>query len=235
MELSVTRPRQIARTTRLGMLLGLANQPRWLVEAYGGTDKVAHGYMQYYRRHLGPRRFTSQTVFEIGVGGYESTASGGSLAVWRDFLVRSRIVGLDIHEKRIDLGRRVSFMRTDQSDSQALTAVVEHHGRPSVIIDDGSHIGEHIWTTFDTLWPHLLPGGLYVVEDISTSYYPSFGGGNPPPRTSAVTLMQTLGENTQAHDPTFSQMPEWGSRDVGGYPNVQAVHIYPGIFFIEKR
>lgn len=27
------------------------------------------------------------------------------------------------------------------------------------------------------LWKHLAPNGVYVIEDLQTSYWPSFGGG----------------------------------------------------------
>jgi len=32
-------------------------------------------------------------------------------------------------------------------------------------------------TSFRALWPHLNDGGLYVVEDTHTSYWPGFGSG----------------------------------------------------------
>lgn len=43
-----------------------------------------------------------------------------------------------------------------------------------IILDDGSHISEHIITSFTTLFSELKPGGLYVIEDTQTSYW----GGN---------------------------------------------------------
>jgi hypothetical protein len=42
------------------------------------------------------------------------------------------------------LGPRVSLVRADQSDEAALMALVDRFGRPDVVIDDGSHVGEHI-------------------------------------------------------------------------------------------
>ena len=40
---------------------------------------------------------------------------------------------------------------------------------PDIIIDDGSHIEEHQIFTFGVLFPKLKPGGVYIVEDISSS------------------------------------------------------------------
>ena len=37
------------------------------------------------------------------------------------------------------------------------------------IIDDGGHRNDQIKTSFDELWPALLPGGVYFVEDLHVS------------------------------------------------------------------
>ena len=39
-----------------------------------------------------------------------------------------------------------------------------------VVIDDGSHIPRHMLLTFQTLWPYVRPGGVYILEDIGFSY-----------------------------------------------------------------
>ena len=49
-------------------------------------------------------------------------------------------------------------------------------GAPDIIIDDGSHLNEHVIESFRLLFPSLAPGGLYVVEDTQTSYLESKGG-----------------------------------------------------------
>jgi hypothetical protein len=38
---------------------------------------------------------------------------------------------------------------------------------PSIIIDDGSHVSEHIVKSFEMLFSYLLPGGYYVIEDVA--------------------------------------------------------------------
>jgi Methyltransferase domain len=226
--------RRVARRARFGVALAMFNAPQPLAALYAGTDKVAHGYLPHYRTHFGPRRFKRNLLVEIGVGGYDSSSPGGSLAVWRDYLPRSTIVGLDLHAKRVRLGQRVHFMQANQNDVADLAQVLERHGQPDIVIDDGSHVGEHIITSFRFLWPVLQPGGLYVIEDLSTSYYPSFGGDNPAPPTTGIGLLQSLVESVQAQDPTFVEHPEWGDRPIPVDRGVAAVHVYPGIAFIEK-
>lgn len=38
--------------------------------------------------------------------------------------------------------------------------------RPTVAVDDGSHMADHILLSFQNLFPHLPTGGLYIVEDV---------------------------------------------------------------------
>jgi len=49
-------------------------------------------------------------------------------------------------------------------------------GEIDLIIDDGSHLNEHVITTFELLFPKLKNGGIYVIEDTQTSYWESYGG-----------------------------------------------------------
>ena len=54
--------------------------------------------------------------------------------------------------------------------------VTEEIGEIDIIIDDGSHINEHVIDTFKLLFPKLNDGGIYVVEDTQTSYWKDYGG-----------------------------------------------------------
>ena len=46
----------------------------------------------------------------------------------------------------------------------------------NIIIDDGSHINEHVIETFRILFPRLKDCGIYIIEDTQTSYWVDFGG-----------------------------------------------------------
>jgi hypothetical protein len=172
-------------------------------------------------------------VLEIGVGGYESERAGGSLRVWRDYFLRSRIVGVDLHPKQVQLGRRVAFRQADQSSSVELLAVVEEFGVPDIVIDDGSHIGPHVWASFDALFPLMPPGALYAIEDLHTSYWPDYLGGVPAPHDSAIALVQSLVGDAQAFDPTFRRWPHHERPPVPRH-GVRAAHIYPGLAIVER-
>lgn len=143
-----------------------------------GTDKLyAHHYDEEYIRHFTPLRDCPVKLLEIGIGGYDAPHRGGeSLKVWRDYFQQGRIVGIDIEDKSFCNAERITTIICDQSDPDQLRVLSTAHGPFDIIIDDGSHIQEHIRTSFHTLFPLLNSGGVYVIEDMATAYHPGYGG-----------------------------------------------------------
>lgn len=143
-----------------------------------GTDKFGyHDYTPHYFSLLKGLRDRPLNMLEIGVGGYGDPARGGeSLATWRDFFPEAQITGLDIQEKTMDLGPRVRIVQGSQVDADCLSQIVAERGPFDVILDDGSHRNEHVVESFGLLFPTLKPGGIYLVEDVQTAFFPRFGG-----------------------------------------------------------
>ncbi|MBF0266926.1 MAG: class I SAM-dependent methyltransferase, partial [Gammaproteobacteria bacterium] len=64
-----------------------------------------------------------------------------------------------------------------------LQQLIDEFGQFDIIIDDGSHMMEHMRTSFDFLYPTITKNGLYIIEDTHTCYWPEFGGGTDNPET----------------------------------------------------
>jgi hypothetical protein len=62
----------------------------------------------------------------------------------------------------------------DQADREALQEIIarEFDGPVDLVIDDASHIYEPTRASFETLFPRLGRGGLYIIEDWQWSYQP---------------------------------------------------------------
>ncbi|HEX7304786.1 class I SAM-dependent methyltransferase [Lentzea sp.] len=143
-----------------------------------GTDKWGdlHWYTQHYERHFARLRTEPVRVLEIGIGGYDDPdRGGGSLRMWERYFRRGLVHGLDIAHKNV-AGPRIMTVRGDQSDAEFLDRLGRELGPFDVVIDDGSHLNDHVRTSFHALFPHVRSGGLYVVEDLQTAYWPSWGG-----------------------------------------------------------
>ncbi|WP_420859278.1 tetratricopeptide repeat protein [Marivivens marinus] len=143
-----------------------------------GTDKFGyHDYTPNYHKLFQHLRDQPIKLLEIGVGGYQDADRGGqSLATWRDYFPNAEITGIDIQKKTLDLGDRVKIFQGSQVDPEFLKQVVAERGPFDIIIDDGSHQNAHVVESFGYLWPDLVPGGIYVAEDVQTAFMPRFGG-----------------------------------------------------------
>ncbi|MGH9895366.1 MAG: class I SAM-dependent methyltransferase, partial [bacterium] len=193
------------------------------------TDKWRSGFTEVYPRWLASSRHRLRTVLEIGVGGGEKPhVGGGSLRMWKRYFPRAHIYGLDLYPKAIR-EPRITVFQGSQSDRELLQDVARRIGPIDLLIDDGSHRGRDIAISFQTLFPAVRPGGLYVIEDLQTSYWPTYEGGAPGTPGTGIALVQRLLDGL--HHPFFQV-----ERSVPSYTDlhVAAVHVYPAIAFIEK-
>jgi Methyltransferase domain len=138
--------------------------------------RLIHKWMHYfdiYDRHLGRFRGDRVTVVEIGVW------HGGSLQMWKSYFgPHARIIGVDVDPRCKQFEeKQVEIHIGDQEDRQFLREFVERVGEPDVVIDDGGHTMSQQMTTFEELYPRTATEGVYVVEDLHTSYWSEFGGG----------------------------------------------------------
>jgi predicted O-methyltransferase YrrM len=143
-----------------------------------GTDKWgAHFYTPVYHRLFAHLRERPIRLLEIGVGGDQVAKVGGaSLAMWADYFPHGRILGIDVFAKNLALGPRVVLQQGSQDDAAFLARMSADHGPFDIVIDDGSHDPAHVTASFDTLFPLLADGGLYVIEDVQSTFRPELGG-----------------------------------------------------------
>jgi hypothetical protein len=150
------------------------------------TDKWGlHWYTQHYQRYFHPLRKKRLNLLEIGVGGYQNSAKGGeSLRMWKAFFRNSHIVGIDLCDKTHFSEPRIDIRQCDQTDAKTLCNLSTEYGGFDIVIDDGSHLNEHVITTFNILFPLLRSDGIYAIEDTQTAYWPTWGGGINNPQSS---------------------------------------------------
>lgn len=127
-----------------------------------GTDKQReHQYGPVYDA-LFPTKASREgpsNILEIGI------AYGGSLLCWREAFPYANIFGIDTDPcAGFHPPDRVYKYQGSQTDYGFLTSVIG--GRPfNLIIDDASHRIADQLTTLFYLWPQLVPGGKYVIEE----------------------------------------------------------------------
>ncbi len=198
-----------------------------------GTDKAdGHFYLQHYQKHFRPYKFKNIKLLEIGVGGYEHHDYGGhSLRMWKSYFWHGKIHALDIYDKSALQENRIKIFKGSQVDLKFLDKTITEIGDLDIIIDDGSHINEHVITTFKHLFPKLKSGGIYVIEDTQTSYWKDKGGDsdnmNNPETMMSFFKSLTDGLNHKeyvkpGYEPTYFD------------ENIIAIHFYHNLIFIYK-
>lgn len=200
-----------------------------------GTDKSSdgHGYTRLYERFLGPVRYKSMVLLELGVW------EGASILMWQQYLPNSQIVGVDRSDITIDTPR-VTIWKSDQAADGLGAKIQRRFGDVDVIIDDASHISSKTIQSFKNLYPHLRSGGLYVIEDLQTSYdeknYPNDacpdpdgahrGGAAPGGQVTAMNFCKRLADEVNSN--------EFPKEHRLGY-DLESVQFYQNICFISKR
>ncbi len=105
--------------------------------------------------------------------------------------------------------------------------MIEKVGGFDVVIDDGGHYMKPQQESFRVLFPHVRPGGYYIIEDVATSYQPKFGGGlaGSPGRT--IDMLKGLVDTMDhSYDLRFGPRPHF---------KIRGVCFYEGIVFVERN
>lgn len=214
---------------------GSPSLPR-LCEKYGSDKHGFHFYAQHYERHFRSLRKKPLRLLEIGIGGYDDPGKGGaSLRVWQHFFPKALIYGLDIHDKSAHDTRRIKTLVGDQADADQLTAISDAYGPFDIIIDDGSHLNQHVLSSFKCLFPLLKPNGIYAVEDLQTSYWenafgmPWDGSSDLNARDTSMGFFKSLADGlNHVEFKNASYQPSYYDR------HVVALHFYHNLVFIQK-
>jgi hypothetical protein len=144
--------------------------------------QIAHSYSPEYFELVKHKKETSLNVLEVGIGNNELMKPlygddyklGASLRAWKDFFSNANIYGIDIRKDVLFSEDRIKCYYTDQSKADALLKTISEIRQAQnndslkfdLIIDDGSHIVEHMLLTFKTLSDFVSDNGLYIIEDI---------------------------------------------------------------------
>ena len=193
------------------------------------TELLVKQYARFFdsRADFRPRR-----IVELGIW------QGGSLAFWNEIFQPEKLVGIDIADRENSsffrdfvrargLSERLkTFWRTDQADAASVQSVVETElgGEIDLVIDDCSHRYDLTKASFETLFPYLKPGGLYIIEDWAWAYWEEFRepGRTKPERDNLATLVFELTKAT-------GTSPR--SRDL---PAIANVSVFQGFVAVER-
>ncbi|MBN2483700.1 MAG: class I SAM-dependent methyltransferase [Candidatus Omnitrophica bacterium] len=154
-----------------------------LREYFEKNDKrLIHKWMHYfdiYHRHFARFCNRQPVVLEFGV------SHGGSLQMWKEYFgPGARIYGVDIEPKCVHVqSDGVTVYIGDQQDRRFLRDLKSRIEPVDILIDDGGHTMKQQIVTFEEMYPAVKEPGIYLIEDLHTSYWKKYGGGLRKRRT----------------------------------------------------
>ncbi len=126
-----------------------------------------HGFTEFYYDHI--KHLNNPTILEMGIW------KGASTKMFNEYINREcEIYCIDIDPKRdvSNLGDNVHFYVVDQGNEEQLKNFVKEIGdvKFDIILDDGSHQIYHQMLTYSILRKLLKKDGMYIMEDLHTSF-----------------------------------------------------------------
>ena len=188
------------------------------------TSKNDHGFIEIYHKYFSNLKDHKINILEIGV------ERGDSLRMWREYFTNATICAIDLHDRNISVNN-TEILIGDQSDYIFLQSLVNKYKKFDIIIDDGSHQSKHIISSFNFLFKHLSDDGIYVVEDLQTSYQPRYGGSrfNLNKKNSSMVFLKSLADsiNYEHKDKPFFKKNSFDGK-------IKSINFYQNIAFIFK-
>ena len=191
------------------------------------NDRLIHKWIHYfdiYESHFSKYRGKEVHILEIGV------SQGGSLQMWKNYFgPKAKIYGLDINPKCKDLEEEnIKIFIGSQSDRKFLQKLKEELPKLDILIDDGGHSMRQQIVSFEELFDHIKTDGLYLCEDLQTSYWLEYGGGHKR-RGTFIEYAKNLIDAIHAF---HSQQ---GSLKVNHLTkSIKSAHFYDSILVLEK-
>lgn len=192
------------------------------------TSNAIHKWLHYFDIYdFWFKKYKNQPVVILEIGVYQ----GGSLNMWRDYFgEKAQIYAVDINPlcKQFETENTKIFIGS-QEDRAFLRDVKNKIPPVDILIDDGGHTMRQQIITFEELYESVKSDGIYLCEDLHTSYWKSHGGG-----------LQRKNSFIEYSKKFIDSINAWNSRSK--YFSIDEItkstyslHYYPSILVIEKK
>jgi hypothetical protein len=148
----------------------------YLFKKYNSDKSLAHDYHIPYGQicELIPKG----DILEIGIGSINPIfpgnmsskgSPGASLYAWRDSGFFNNVLGADIDSKTLLNERFISTYYVDQNNTDSLEDLKNaiSSKKISLVVDDGLHEAQANFRSLEVLFPIIMPGGFYIIEDLT--------------------------------------------------------------------
>lgn len=192
------------------------------------TANCIHKWMHYFDIYdQWFKKYKNRPVVILEIGVYQ----GGSLNMWRDYFGKdAQIYAIDINPlcKQFETANTKIFIGS-QEDREFLKYVKTQVPKFDILIDDGGHTMSQQIVSFEELYGHIKDEGIYLCEDLHTSYWTAYGGGYKK-SSSFIEYSKSF----------IDYLNAWYAKDKRLVVNdftrsTYALHYYDSILVIEKK
>jgi len=181
-------------------------------------------YFDIYDHHFHQYRGKDVVVLEIGV------SQGGSLQMWKEYFgPKAKIYGIDIDSRCKKLEEEnIQVFIGSQSDRLFLSEIKKQIPPIDILIDDGGHMMDQQRISFEELFGYIKSDGIYLCEDLHTSYLLRFGGGHKRRGTFVEYSKNFIDYLNADHSEQRSLKSNYFTK------SVNSVHYYEGMLIVKK-
>ncbi|MBS1927876.1 MAG: class I SAM-dependent methyltransferase [Bacteroidetes bacterium] len=192
------------------------------------NQRLIHKWVHYfdiYDRHFSRFRNREITILEIGV------SQGGSLQMWKSYFGnKAKIYGIDVDPRCKEFEEEnIQIFIGSQSDRNFLRKVKKQIPPIDILIDDGGHTMKQQIVSFEELFDQVKADGVYLCEDLHSSYWLEFGGGHKR-RGTFIEYSKNFIDFLHAYHSKQKSL-----RVNSFTQSVDSVHYYDSILVIEKK
>lgn len=195
------------------------------------TDKGPneHNYTPRYSLYLEQYRDEEFNLLEIGI------CDGASIRMWKEYFPKANIIAIDIDPRCKKYEEdRINVHIGDQTDIKFLNELYNQYKHFEIILDDGGHSYKQQIVSFETLFPHLTPGGLYFIEDLHTSYRPKSTWDDY--HITGVNYLKSIVDKINLNGKSFTGYKEIYNQSLDYYErNIDYIHFYKSMCVVGKK
>ena len=182
------------------------------------------GFLEIYSNYFKDYKDKEINILEIGID------KGESLKIWRKYFTSAKICGIDIIDIKFQI-EGVDLIRANQTDEKTLKEICDKYNGFDIIIDDGGHYSKQIIISLNFLFDYLKDDGLYIIEDLQTSYFPRFDGSrlNLKKKTTSMNFLKSMADSINYE---HNNKPFFRSKKFDGM--VKYIHFYQNVAILKK-
>jgi len=146
-------------------------------------------YFEAYHNHWQRFRGKNVVFMEIGV------QSGGKIPMLRDYFGPGlTYVGVDINKstKKFESADWIHIEIGSSEDLAFLATLKEKYPKVDLFLDDGGHTMKQQRTAMKEMFPHVQSNGVYMCEDLSTSWAEEYQGYSNMDSRDSKFLQETM-------------------------------------------